>query len=593
MGQSQLDTMEWNKAVYLLLLVGTVLCQDEATEEEANHVTVRTFLGSVKGQQLESQAGTPYFKFLGIPYAQAPVGNLRFKPPRPVQAWGERDALEEPAQCPQKSFFGPDKGTLSGEEDCLYLNIYSPSISVTSNPFALKPVMIWIHGGGFILGSGSMFGEPNRFVDEDVVVVTLNYRLGALGFMSFGNDEVSGNMGLKDQQMAIQWVRNNIRHFGGNPEKITLFGESAGGISVHAQVLSPFNYGLLAGGIAQSGTMLMLSVDNHQEKMAKEVAKNSECPTDLNSNTLECLQEVSVEDLIKNSSQEEEASTEEERKEAFNFLWWPTSDPYASEPFCPMKPLEAMKTGRYNQIPFMSGTIKNDGGLFIPTKNLEDVSNAWEVFGPAATNLDHSPDVAYLSPESIELSNIIKKYYTGDNFGEENLENVMNMYTDSAFLAADQKSVSIMSQGDSPVYNYVLSYEGPQSFKDIFLEEEAKDREIKPTHADDLIYLFDSPLFPLATEEEQNLSKYMVGCWANFAKYGNPTPFRNEGYPNWEPFRLDKKNYMDFKPYPELKHDIAPERMMFWNRLIWAPREATVDHLILLQKAAKIFQYTL
>jgi carboxylesterase type B len=448
--------------------------------------------------------------------------------------------------------------------------------------------MVWIHGGGFILGSGTMFGEPDSFVDEDVVVVTINYRLGALGFMTFGNHEVSGNMGLKDQQMAIQWIRNNIRHFGGNPEKVTLFGESAGGISVHAQVLSPFNYGLLAGGIAQSGTMLMTPLDNHPEKMAKETAKRMECSTQLDAETLKCLQEASVEDLLINSSSES-VFTGDERKESFQFLWWPVQDSYATEPFCPMKPLEALKTGRYNQVPFMSGTVKNDGALFLPINHFEDVSNDWDILGPAATMLDLSPDVSDVSQESIELSNIIKKYYTGDNLGLDNLENTMNMYTDSAFLAPDQKSVSLMCEGEAPVYNYVLSYKGSNTFKDL-LREEGDETDTAPSHADDLIYLFESPLYTLESEEEQNLSKYMRGCWANFAKYGNPTPFRNQGYPTWEPFNLDKKNYMDLKPSPELKQDIAPERMMFWNRMIWAPREAAVDRLILLQKAAKIFQ---
>jgi len=405
-----------------------------------------------------------------------------------------------------------------------------------------------------------------------------------LGFMTFGNSGVSGNMGLKDQQMAIEWTKNNIAHFGGNPKKITIFGESAGGVSVHAHVLSPFNYGLLAGAIAQSGTMLMTPSARHPEKMAKITAERMDCSTQLDEETLKCLQEVDAMDLLKQTSSGV-AVTEKERRDMLMLNWWPIHDYYASEPFIPLDPIEAMLTGQYNQVPFMSGTNENEGGLFLPLNHFEEVSEDWDVLGPGMTKLDLSADIEDISQENIDVCSMIKQYYTGNNFGLGNLQNTMDIFTDCFFLASDQKSVSLMAKGNAPIFNYVLTYRGKNSYAGIFHGEHAKDIEIGATHVDDLIYLLKSPLFSLESEEEKKVSNLMVAYWTNFAKYGNPTPFKDQDIPPWQPVTREKKNYMDLKPIPEMKENIAPKRMMFWNRLIWAPKETH----ILLRTTAQIF----
>merc|ERR1711997_1363369 len=355
MGQSREGSMGKNTLLCCLLLWGAAIGQEEVTdevppeeeevisdtkvtkEEDDSHIPVHTFLGVAKGLKAETESGTPYFKFKGIPYAQPPVGALRFQPPHPSSSWGGTlVATEDGPNCPHKMTFGENIGSYVGEEDCLYLNIYTPSLTRSNNPFALKAVMLWIHGGGFSAGSGSEYDyDPVNFMEKDVVVVAINYRLGPLGFLTFGNDLASGNLGLRDQQMAIQWTRNYIQNFGGDPNKITIFGESAGGQSVHAQVMNHRNQGLLHGAIAQSGTLLNTPVAARPEREAVKVAKWFNCSSsNLDEEMLKCLQEIPPQELIEGTALVPEGLT-----------FFPSVDHFASNPFMPVHPLEVMKTG--------------------------------------------------------------------------------------------------------------------------------------------------------------------------------------------------------------------------------------------------------
>lgn len=185
-----------------------------------------TSTGQLQGIQLSTGVLQPnYFAFKGIPYAEPPVGALRFRNPVPHRGWsGVRDAENHREHCPSSGWFGQDVG---GVEDCLFLNVYTPSL--TGN----RAVMVWIHGGSFTGGSGDSFiYGPEFFVNDGVVLVTLNYRLGALGFLGTGDGAAQGNYGMKDMVEALRWVRQNIAAFGGNPNAVTVFGESAGGVAV-------------------------------------------------------------------------------------------------------------------------------------------------------------------------------------------------------------------------------------------------------------------------------------------------------------------------------------------------------------------------
>lgn len=207
----------------LAILAAFVFLSDSASIPY-NELVVNTDGGQVSGTE-ERTRGTDirFFAWKGIPYAEPPVGNLRFRDPVPHQGWtGVRDASEHGNTCPSSSG--------RGDEDCLFLNVY------TTNIIDKRPVMVWIHGGSFNGGSGNSDGFPaDLYVAEDVVYVTINYRLGILGFLSTEDQYAPGNYAMKDMVLALRWIRNNILNFGGDPDNVTIFGESAGGLAVHCE----------------------------------------------------------------------------------------------------------------------------------------------------------------------------------------------------------------------------------------------------------------------------------------------------------------------------------------------------------------------
>ena len=213
---------------------------------------VTTGEGAVQG----STAGT-VDEFLGIPYAAPPVGNLRWRPPAPPRDWhGVRNATQFGPSCPQALTGNPllPPGPIS--EDCLYLNVYAPAVN--SDDQGGRPVLVWIHGGGLVQ-DGARDYDGSELAADGVVVVTINYRLGALGFLAHPAlasrpGGAAGNYGLMDQQAALRWVQRNIARFGGDPDNVTIAGQSAGGLSVLAQMVSPGARGLFQRAIVESGT---------------------------------------------------------------------------------------------------------------------------------------------------------------------------------------------------------------------------------------------------------------------------------------------------------------------------------------------------
>ncbi|XP_011645490.1 venom carboxylesterase-6-like [Pogonomyrmex barbatus] len=208
---------------------------------ENNKVKVSVYEGKLIGIVEKDVYNNSYIAFRGIPYAKPPIGELRFKDPVPVESWtGDKDASAYGNISVQ---LNPFTREVMGDEDCLYLNVYTTKLESSKK----RSVMVWIHGGAFSMGSGdATFHAPDYIIQKDVVLVTLNYRLGVLGFLNLYDEVATGNQGLKDVILALRWIQKNISVFGGDPENVTIFGGSAGGAIVHYLTLSPLAKGILS-----------------------------------------------------------------------------------------------------------------------------------------------------------------------------------------------------------------------------------------------------------------------------------------------------------------------------------------------------------
>ena len=353
-------------------------------------------------------------------------------------------------------------------------------------------------------------------------------------------------MGLKDQHLAIQWVRYNIHHFGGDPNKITIFGESAGAISVQAQVLSSWNSGILSGAIAQSGSFINKHFDPQESetKYAINAALALGCPDALDENTLDCMQNVNMEERLKDVTDPDEAQFDPSI--SIKFLFWPVVDSYASNPFIPMDPLEALKTGMFNRVPYMSGTCTYEGALDIGSYQFAGIT------GDATLELIEVPAKigAYLNYGQKPIFNTIAKMFYNHPTGESRFEKekpAIDFFTDSLFLSSDQKSVELMSVHVKNVFNYHFSQPTNNS---LLAGGFNLSIEYTPTHADDLIFLVSldalSKTYPDVikgfSEDETATSKHMIKYWTNFAKYGDPSGYGKDAHePEWHPVRQNKK----------------------------------------------------
>ncbi|KAL1132549.1 hypothetical protein AAG570_010503 [Ranatra chinensis] len=252
---------------------------------------VETPLGPIRGSLLKTWTGKDILAFRAIRYAKPPTGQLRFKAPVPVEPWSEVvDATEDGPVChqPGAEYFGPPS------EDCLYINVYTKELSGS------KPVIIFFHPGGwFSMTSRSDWAGPDYLLDQDLVLVTVNYRLGPLGFMSTGDEHAVGNYGMKDQVLAMKWVKYNIAAFGGDPKSVTITGYSAGSTSVMLHMLSPMSKGLFHRGISMSaGITSNWVIMKNPLELSRKLGDVVGCPTDTTTKQLvQCLRTIPAETL--------------------------------------------------------------------------------------------------------------------------------------------------------------------------------------------------------------------------------------------------------------------------------------------------------
>lgn len=462
---------------------------------EENHVVVKTSLGSVKGL-LKSKNNAVVAAFLGIPYAKPPIDKKRFTRPEAIDSWHEiLDTKSFKPDCFQEH--KPNDHKVS--EDCLYLNIWSPRNGTSR----LRPVFLYIHGGGFVDGSAQIPGLTFSSL-SDTVVVSINYRLNVFGFLNLYIDEVPGNMGLLDQQMALEWVKMNIEQFGGNSEEITIFGLSAGGASVGYHLLSQKSKNLFKRAAMHSGSPIdTWAFDSKVSATAKamELAELANCNRSdviLNPRRLQtCLQEVPASLL-------NDTNVKVKLLQPLTFSFVPTVDNY----FISETPHELISQGKFKKTEVIIGTDKNDGGTFVPIYFPEYFKRGF----PTIQQIVDITKLMYSELSDAQLAAVILKY-----FGTLNPYHIKDATIEAGYMIGDTGFLC-----PSLYFAQSMTKFGGKAFYYQFAHRKSGSTDwIAVPHGADLAYVLGvAQEYKGFTQSEKELSQRMISQWVNFAKTG-------------------------------------------------------------------------
>ncbi|XP_031354163.1 esterase E4-like isoform X2 [Photinus pyralis] len=551
----------------LLVQVGFILCKSSessgSSSSEEDHISippphVTTQHGTIKGLADKTYKGETFYSFKGIRYVEAPVGDLRFKAPVPVKPWtGVYDASYDRPACPQPASFPTD-------EDCLFLNVHTRKLPKRGkNP--KYPVILYIHPGSFTTRSGNtaMVG-PHYLLERKVVLVTINYRLSALGFLSTGDELSPGNYGMKDQVEAMRWIKENIAAFGGDPDCVTLAGYSVGGVSAALHLTSPMSRGLFHRVMIMSGSAFGNGImPRDQLDLAKRQARIVGCPDDNNGDMMKCLKNASAEALGNSLEQFRVFGTDPQ------FFWQFVLEPdYGQERFLIEHPLISIQKGDIADVPIMTG-VTHDELLFLayPTVTNE---TALEVFNRDANKI--FPYSFYYERGSDAITAELQKFYFNNKpVSSNSLEPLGQLYADALAGFAVNRGAQLLSKVlKNKVYYYIFTYKG--SYSHFTPESGAK----YVVHFDDQLYVFWNSLsFPKFTKRDPDATmvKKLTTLYANFAYYGNPTPKESKKLDQviWTPFTEQNKLYLDVGDRLTMKSDIFPERYAKWRELFPLP----------------------
>ncbi|KAE8284852.1 Bile salt-activated lipase [Larimichthys crocea] len=517
----------------LQILLAVVLSL--GTASAASLGVVQTEGGSVQGQNIPLGFFRSVDVFKGIPFAARPE---TFEKPKPHPGWdGILKATKFAKRCLQISML---QTSSFGSEDCLHLNIWVPhGRHVSSN----LPVMIWLYGGGFMVG-GSM--GPNflnnylysgqEIADRgNVIVVSVGYRVGVLGFLSTGDSQLPGNYGLWDQHAAIAWVNRNIRSFGGDPDSITIFGESAGGASVSFQTLSPHNKGLFKRAISQSGVAFCpWAMNRNPRKVAEQVAEKVGCPTD--DRMVACLKSTDIETLTMAAPTVVQGNPDHPGVK--NLLLSPVVD----GDFLPDQPGNLFHNAA--DIDYLAGVNNMDGHLFtaqdIPSLGNKNQETPVEDVKRLLAAYTKEKGQAGLKVAFAEYSS-----NWGSTPSQDTIKKTaVDIGTDYIFLVPIQTAIYLHAANaiSGRTYSYLLSepslMAGPgKPYYDW----------VGSDHADDLQYVFGKPFTtPKAYGDRQrDLSGYMIAYWTNFARTGDPNRGNLKVPVTWPELTSTRHQFLD------------------------------------------------
>ncbi|KAM3955591.1 LOW QUALITY PROTEIN: alpha-esterase 48 [Aphomia sociella] len=528
---------------------------------------VRVEHGELQGRVAASPTGKYFYSFQGIPYAKPPLGSLRFKDPQPLEPWeGIRDATTEGNVSAQ---IDPTTKQYVGDENCLFLNVYTNNLDG-----AFLPVMVYIHGGGFRFGSGnSSFHGCDYLVEKDVVVVTINYRCGPLGFLCLNTPDVPGNAGLKDMVQAIRWVKENIQNFGGNPGNLTLFGESCGGVATSILTASPLTKNLISKAIIQSGTALnSWGYQKNPIENARNLAQVLGFEAETVDEILDFLSACSVKDITE--AGEKMTPPElffEKGSNVFAAVVeqeFPGTEAVLTEAF-----ISVLTSGRAAEVPIMIGSTALEF-------TFERTSDDLQVFIPEDLNIERNTE------ESINIAEKIKElYFKGKDLGVESLNEYFELLSDKLVNIDIHRYIQyLVNATNKPIYSYKFDYVGELNISKKLLSTLGLKHA---GHMDELGYLFKNDLQNEVepTPEDVKMRERMVSLWTNFAKSGNPTPDENHYLTvTWLPVTKDNLYYLNLGSELSLGTNLNKEKMDFWDDLyskhfrIWEqPKTNTVE----------------
>ncbi|XP_072290114.1 neuroligin 4 X-linked a [Eucyclogobius newberryi] len=547
---------------------------------------VTTNYGKLRGVKvtLPNEILGPVEQYLGIPYALPPVAERRFQPPEPPMSWpGIRNATQFAPVCPQ---FLEDRFLLNDmmpvwftanldtvvqyvqdqSEDCLYLNVYVPTEDDIHDENGLKPVMVYIHGGSYLEGTGNMIDGSILASYGNVIVITLNYRLGVLGFLSTGDQAAKGNYGLLDQIQALRWIKENIQAFNGDPKRVTIFGSGAGASCVSLLTLSHYSEDMFQKAIIQSGTALSSWAVNYQPaKYTRALAEKVGCNMLDSIDLVECLQNKNYKELI------EQYVTPAKYHIAFG--------PVIDGDVIPDDPQILMEQGEFLNYDIMLGVNQGEGFKFVDgIVDSEDGVSANDFDFAVSDFVDH----LYGYPEGKDtLRETIKFMYT-DWADKENPETrrktLVALFTDHQWVAPAVATADLHAQYGSPTYFYAFYHHCQSDMKPSWADA---------AHGDEVPYVFGIPMIGPTdlfncnfSKNDVMLSAVVMTYWTNFAKTGDPNqpvpqdtkfihtkPNRFEEVA-WTKYNPKDQLYLHIGLKPRVRDHYRATKVAFWLELV-------------------------
>ena len=538
----------WGKTFLLCALLWSDDCCGAGVT--GDHYYVNTPVGKVIGSLTQTN-GVEYVAYKSIPFAKPPIGKLRFKRPQPLDnptpAGEPINSLDYQKSCWSATKTSPSKYY---GEDCLYLNVYVPAGN--SGPLA---VMVWLHGGGLV--AGSTFPEPWKMVTQgQVIVVTVNYRLGALGFMTTLDQAFPTNNGLWDQYMAVRWVHENIQSFNGDANSITLFGESAGATSTGLHVISPVSSGHFHKAVLQSGAMTSSFARDSMSTTAR-FAKLVGCTTPSGDVDKSCLHDVTIEDILKYSKPEWHVSNRAQRQ--IDFVWRAVIDGeiIPDEPMRLLNNVTFLEQQGVFKKDYMIGVLNDEGGIL--TTNF---------FNPVPVTA--LQDAQFL--KDLEQFLLYIRYGRKELITEAVIDSVNTFFTGHANLTSPPKTTSVLDVcGDLHVVVPALeaalavTQQGASKIAKTFLYHfdfcPAKPALAAPCFVHGAEVALQFPKEKITDPVLAGLSDLFIALLTRFARSSDPGTVIASGWPEYEP-RSGK--YLRISPTPDVRSHLYQYRMQFW-----------------------------